>query len=233
MTRRYAQRLAALIGGLLLAGAVTSAAPRIATAAPLLVPDRMYKAEDVLKSATAEEGMVLATPSGEKNPKLAMLYSLLLPGLGEHYLGHSTPGEGLLRGGRRDLGRVRRLPDAGRPSPGSLQGIRARERGGGRAGRRRVLPHRRQLHRLGGALQRQRTGASRGALHLPRRSRAAGRVHRRARVHRQRRVAVGERGRNASASGTCAPRASTRTIAPTSRWGSWWPIASSPCSTWA
>ena len=54
MTRRYAQRLAALIGGLLLAGAAISAAPRIATAAPLLVPDRMYKAEDVLQSASAE-----------------------------------------------------------------------------------------------------------------------------------------------------------------------------------
>ena len=94
MTRRYAQRLAALIGGLVLAGAVVSAAPRNATAAPLLVPDRMYAAEDVLRNASSESGMVMTTPAGEKNPKLAMLYSLLLPGLGEHYLGHSSRAKG-------------------------------------------------------------------------------------------------------------------------------------------
>lgn len=94
MIRRYSLRMTALIGGLVLAGAAASAAPRIAAAAPLLVPDRMYKAEDVLQSATSEEGVVLTGPSGEKNPKLAMLYSLLLPGLGEHYLGHSTRAKG-------------------------------------------------------------------------------------------------------------------------------------------
>jgi hypothetical protein len=54
-----------------------------------LGPDRLYDSRQVLELAAAEPGPGLALDAPVKNPKLAMLFSLLLPGLGEHYLGHT------------------------------------------------------------------------------------------------------------------------------------------------
>ncbi len=69
-------------------------------ASPTLVPQRIYSAREALAPAPAEPGMgsgVSMSPgAGAKNHKLAMLYSLLLPGMGEAYLGHSTRAKGFL-----------------------------------------------------------------------------------------------------------------------------------------
>jgi hypothetical protein len=55
---------------------------------PRLVPERLYDAGTVLARSEVPSGPGVAIPSTGKNPRLAMLYSLLLPGLGEAYLGH-------------------------------------------------------------------------------------------------------------------------------------------------
>ena len=83
---------ATLIGTLAAAGSVPAFAFEPgAGEGVLLVPDRMYDSRTVLAAAQAPGDPLqpgLRTPEGPRNGKLAMLYSLLLPGLGELYLGH-------------------------------------------------------------------------------------------------------------------------------------------------
>lgn len=54
----------------------------------ILGPDRIYDSAALLQDTTVETEANLQVEPKEKNVKLAMLYSLLLPGLGESYLGH-------------------------------------------------------------------------------------------------------------------------------------------------
>lgn len=61
---------------------------------PGLGPDRLYDARALLQSDLPETAPTLDMGGGEKNPKLAMLYSLVLPGLGEYYLGHTGRAKG-------------------------------------------------------------------------------------------------------------------------------------------
>ncbi len=53
-----------------------------------LGPDRIYDSASLLQDTTVEAEPDLQIEPELKNVKLAMLYSLLLPGLGESYLGH-------------------------------------------------------------------------------------------------------------------------------------------------
>ncbi|NNF08111.1 MAG: hypothetical protein HKN21_15210 [Candidatus Eisenbacteria bacterium] len=56
-----------------------------------LLPSRVYSASAILESSEEEfTGAQLRNLEGYKDPRLAMLYSLLLPGLGEMWLGHTT-----------------------------------------------------------------------------------------------------------------------------------------------
>jgi hypothetical protein len=75
--------LLVVLGLLFLPAAVRAEAPS------RLGPDRIYDAQALLAQTAAEPapGLEAPTPS-TKNSKLAMLYSLVLPGLGELYLGH-------------------------------------------------------------------------------------------------------------------------------------------------
>lgn len=54
-----------------------------------LFPARLYSAQAVLNAPAEEPAPALAVTLDGKNPRLAMLFSLILPGLGEQYLGHS------------------------------------------------------------------------------------------------------------------------------------------------
>lgn len=54
-----------------------------------LRPQRVYDSRELLRQVEMDPTPQLRAEAGPKNPKLAMLYSLLLPGLGEHYLGHT------------------------------------------------------------------------------------------------------------------------------------------------
>lgn len=56
-----------------------------------LLPDRMFDSGELLRSASFQETpRGVAPESGFKDGRKAMLYSLLLPGLGEYWLGHHT-----------------------------------------------------------------------------------------------------------------------------------------------
>jgi len=83
---------AALAAGLV--SAASAAAPAPPGSTPHLYPQRLYDAARILEQAPETPGVALPRSSGEKNPKLAMLYSLLLPGLGEQYLGHTGRAKG-------------------------------------------------------------------------------------------------------------------------------------------
>lgn len=52
-----------------------------------LWPDRIFDGRALLQTQNMDPQPALVTRPDEKNPKLAMLYSLVLPGLGETYLG--------------------------------------------------------------------------------------------------------------------------------------------------
>ena len=54
---------------------------------PSLWPERVFDRREFLQTQTTDSQPVLGTRPDGKNPKLAMLYSLVLPGLGETYLG--------------------------------------------------------------------------------------------------------------------------------------------------
>ena len=54
----------------------------------ILGPDRIYDSAALLQDTAVEPEANLQVEPKEKNVKLAMLYSLLLPGLGESYLGY-------------------------------------------------------------------------------------------------------------------------------------------------
>jgi len=77
---------------ILIAGVAPAAAGPLETggSAPLLMPDRLFDSGTVLRQAQAEPGLDLTGGGEGKTTRKAMLYSLLLPGLGEHYLGHTT-----------------------------------------------------------------------------------------------------------------------------------------------
>ena len=57
--------------------------------AHLLGPDRVYDSRELLRNVSVRQEPSLQLEQPEKSAKLAMLYSLLLPGLGEQYLGHT------------------------------------------------------------------------------------------------------------------------------------------------
>lgn len=83
--------IAAVVLGCLLAAAGAAPARAGDPAAARLVPDRVYDHREVLAASLAEEpAAVPERPAEYKDPRLAMLYSLLLPGLGEMWLGHGT-----------------------------------------------------------------------------------------------------------------------------------------------
>jgi hypothetical protein len=71
---------------------VSLAAPmaRVATAAgPTLTPERLYDSHSVLAQVAAQENEpAVGEATVPSNSRVAMLYSLLLPGLGEYALGH-------------------------------------------------------------------------------------------------------------------------------------------------
>ncbi len=81
---------------ILLAGPMPAAAgpPVAAEAGPVLVPDRLFDSSEVLRQAQAQSMPDLDGRTSGKNTKKAMLYSLILPGLGEYYLGHRTRAKG-------------------------------------------------------------------------------------------------------------------------------------------
>lgn len=54
-----------------------------------LRPQRVFDSRELLRQSEVDAAPNLRAEPGEKNPKLAMLYSLLLPGLGEYYLGRT------------------------------------------------------------------------------------------------------------------------------------------------
>jgi len=56
---------------------------------PHLAPDRLYDSRTMLAQVAAQEGEpAVMEAQGSSNSRVAMLYSLLLPGLGEYTLGH-------------------------------------------------------------------------------------------------------------------------------------------------
>jgi TM2 domain-containing membrane protein YozV len=55
----------------------------------LLGPDRVYDSRELLRTVSARQEPSLQLEQPKKSSKLAMLYSFLLPGLGEQYLGHT------------------------------------------------------------------------------------------------------------------------------------------------
>jgi hypothetical protein len=57
--------------------------------AAMLGPDRLYDSAELLQTTDQELEPSLRIETDKKNAKLAMLYSLILPGLGQQYLGHS------------------------------------------------------------------------------------------------------------------------------------------------
>lgn len=72
--------------------AVAAAAAVPAAAGPGaadLYPDRLYSADGALNAPADDLQPALASAPDGKNPKLAMLLSLLVPGMGEQYLGHT------------------------------------------------------------------------------------------------------------------------------------------------
>jgi hypothetical protein len=77
-----------------LAAAAWAGPPGRSGTTPNLYPDRLYDASRVLQQAAETPGVSLPRASGGKNAKVAMLYSLLLPGLGEQYLGHTGRAKG-------------------------------------------------------------------------------------------------------------------------------------------
>jgi hypothetical protein len=57
--------------------------------APVLAPDRLYDSRAMLAQVAAQENEpAVMEANGPSNSRVAMLYSLLLPGLGEYTLGH-------------------------------------------------------------------------------------------------------------------------------------------------
>jgi hypothetical protein len=78
----------------LLASAASAGGPDRPGAAPNLFPDRLYDSGRILEQAAETPGVSLPHASGARNVKLAMLYSLVLPGLGEQYLGHTGRAKG-------------------------------------------------------------------------------------------------------------------------------------------
>jgi len=57
--------------------------------APALVPDRLYDSRSMLAQVAGQENEpAIAEAKAPSNSRVAMLYSLLLPGLGEYALGH-------------------------------------------------------------------------------------------------------------------------------------------------
>ena len=81
--------LGVLIFGLGAAPAGAGPGP-VGGSGPVLIPDRLFDSGDVLRQAQAEPGLDLTGAGQRKTTQKAMLYSLLLPGLGEYYLGHTT-----------------------------------------------------------------------------------------------------------------------------------------------
>jgi hypothetical protein len=75
-------------------GAIPASAQVQAAGAPHLGPDRIYDARALLQAEAPDTAPALDVSPGGKNPKLAMLYSLVLPGLGEYYLGHTGRAKG-------------------------------------------------------------------------------------------------------------------------------------------
>ena len=74
-------------------GVAMSLASAIANAAiagaPSLVPDRLYDSHSMLAQVAGQENEpAIAEAKAPSNSRVAMLYSLLLPGLGEYALGH-------------------------------------------------------------------------------------------------------------------------------------------------
>jgi hypothetical protein len=83
---------------LVVVGALLAVPARGQTDRPLLVPERIYSAEAVLAAAQSEVDPASdlgATPQ-PKSGKLAMLFSLVLPGTGELYLGAKGRAAGFL-----------------------------------------------------------------------------------------------------------------------------------------
>ncbi len=79
-----AMMLAAAVGTF--PGAAAAGSP-----APLLYPGHLYDPARLLAQAEGVPGPAasLDAADGARSPKLAMLYSMILPGLGEYYLGHT------------------------------------------------------------------------------------------------------------------------------------------------
>ena len=77
-------------GTVFMIGMLTGAAMGSAqeSPAPRLYPDRLYDSKSLLASADPAADPALSETPGPMSPKLAMLYSLILPGLGEYALGH-------------------------------------------------------------------------------------------------------------------------------------------------
>ena len=83
----------AILVGLLLwgAGSVSAAVAEpkaLSPSAVLLHPSRLYDASEVLRRAESKPGLLPAGSAQDARRKRAMLYSLILPGLGEYSLGH-------------------------------------------------------------------------------------------------------------------------------------------------
>lgn len=91
MNRRVNMWIAVAVLGL--AAAPAAAQMRTGTD-PRLGPDRLYDARSMLQGEMPETAPGLSMGQDGKNPKLAMLYSLILPGLGEYYLGHTGRAKG-------------------------------------------------------------------------------------------------------------------------------------------
>ncbi|HET9232540.1 MAG TPA: hypothetical protein VFP10_00175 [Candidatus Eisenbacteria bacterium] len=72
-----------------LIGAASSLAGAAEPVSPTLGPDRLYDARSMLAEVAAQDPEPsLEPPKTSSNTRLAILYSLLLPGLGEYALGH-------------------------------------------------------------------------------------------------------------------------------------------------
>jgi hypothetical protein len=73
----------------ILAGGLGCAAAHTVSAAPPLGPERLYDSHSVLAQVAQQEGEpAVLEPATSSNSRVAMLYSLILPGLGEYSLGH-------------------------------------------------------------------------------------------------------------------------------------------------
>jgi len=82
--------LAWILAGCATLAAAAAAVPAGADPGPAsLYPDRLYSAARALHAPADDLQPALAAAPDGKNPKLAMLLSLLLPGMGEQYLGHT------------------------------------------------------------------------------------------------------------------------------------------------